>query len=105
MKAVSHCFRVMSIGPWKNSGTSGRALLTKMSIVPNADWTLRNIAVIYLRVRHVRLNHQAVAAASADLLERLVGSTLVLVVMNGDLDTLIRQFERNPSTNPTGARR
>ena len=32
--------------PWKNSGTSARALLTKMSSLLNSSFTLRNMPVI-----------------------------------------------------------
>src|SRR5207253_842800 len=45
-KAVSHCFRVMSSGPWKNSGTSGRALLTNTSRLPNSAFSVRNSEVV-----------------------------------------------------------
>ncbi len=43
--AVSHCFRLISSGDWKNSGTSGRALLTNMSSLPKSVFTRRNIPV------------------------------------------------------------
>ena len=44
--AVSHCSSVISAGGWKNFGTSGRALLTKMSNLPKASRTLRNMRAI-----------------------------------------------------------
>ena len=44
--AVSHCSSVISAGGWKNVGTSGRALLTKMSTFPKASRTLRNMRAI-----------------------------------------------------------
>src|SRR5207247_2075063 len=34
---------------------------------------------------------------------RIVGSTLVLVVVDAHLDAILREFQRNPATNATGA--
>ena len=42
LNATSHCSRLISIGPWKNSGSSGRALLTKTSSRSNSPRTRSN---------------------------------------------------------------
>ena len=45
-KAVSHCSSVIESGAWKKKGSSGRALLTKMSRLPNSALTRSTMRLI-----------------------------------------------------------
>src|SRR6266446_7001425 len=92
-KAESHCSSVICNGGWKNAGTSGRALLTKTSSFLNCSSTLR----------HISLHDESVGIASADFGKRLVGGTLVLVIVDGDLHSLLRQLQRDSSTDAARA--
>src|SRR5439155_19802566 len=53
--------------------------------------------------RHIGLYDESVRIASADFGKRVVGGTLVLVIVDGDLHALLRQLQRNPSTDATRA--
>ena len=53
--------------------------------------------------RHVGLHDESVRIPLANLGKRIVGGALVLVIVDGDLHSLLRQLQRNSSTNATRA--
>src|SRR5437899_10330791 len=52
---------------------------------------------------HIGMHDESVRIASADFGKRVVGGTLVLVIVDGDLHALLRQLQRNSSTNAARA--
>jgi len=53
--------------------------------------------------QHIGLHDESVGIASADFGKRLIGGTLVLEIMDGDLRSLLRQLQRDSSTDTAGA--
>src|SRR6267378_6866787 len=53
--------------------------------------------------RNIGLDDETVRTAFADFSERVVGSTLVLVVVDGDPDAMLGELQRDSSANATGA--
>jgi hypothetical protein len=52
-------------------------------------------------IQHIGLNHETIGASLAHLCKRVGGSTLVLIVVNGSIDAVIGQLQRDSATNAT----
>ena len=53
-------------------------------------------------IQHVGLDHETISASLAHLREGVQGGGLILVVVNGYIDTVVGQFQGDSSTNATG---
>jgi hypothetical protein len=91
---------VISIGGWKKSRDFWPCIADQDIERPELRANLADHLGDLFGARHIGLDDQTIGAEPADLRERVVRSTLILIVMDRNLGPVLRQFQRNSSTNP-----
>jgi hypothetical protein len=83
-------------------GKSTAAVMKAGLYLPNSALTLPKMSDLF-GIQHVRWHHETVRASLAYLRNCVESGGLVLIVVNGYVDTVVGQFQGDSSANATRA--